>query len=147
MLAQDGGSNSAIVSLSDEVIVYEDTIRKYAKEYDIEDYVSLLQAIMMQESGGKGNDPMQASESGYNTKYPRVPNGITDPEYSIEVGTHTFSDCLKKAKVKDSSDTERIYLLCRDIIMALAILNGQFVILVDILNIMHNSFLTIKNKS
>lgn len=61
MLAQDGGSNSAIVSLSDEVIVYEDTIRKYAKEYDIEDYVSLLQAIMMQESGGKGNDPMQAS--------------------------------------------------------------------------------------
>lgn len=49
MLAQDGGSNSAIVSLSDEVIVYEDTIRKCAKEYDIEDYVSLLQAIMMQE--------------------------------------------------------------------------------------------------
>ena len=70
------------------------------KEYDIEDYVTLLQAIMMQESGGKGNDPMQASESGYNTKYPRVPNGITDPEYSIEVGTHTFSDCLKKAKSK-----------------------------------------------
>ena len=59
MLAQDGGSNSAIVSLSDEVIGYEDTIRKCAKEYDIEDYVSLLQAIMMQESGGKGNDPMQ----------------------------------------------------------------------------------------
>ena len=26
------------------------------------------------------------------------------------MGTHTFSDCLKKAKVKDSSDTERIYL-------------------------------------
>lgn len=65
---------------------------------------------MMQESGGKGNDPMQASESGYNTKYPRVPNGITDPEYSFEVGTHTFSDSLKKAKVKDSSDIERIYL-------------------------------------
>ncbi len=110
VLAQDGGSNSEIVSLSEEVIAYEDTIRKYAKEYDIEDYVTLLQAIMMQESGGKGNDPMQASESEYNTKYPRVPNGITDPEYSIEVGTHTFSDCLKKAKVKDSSDTERIYL-------------------------------------
>ena len=67
VLAQDGGSNSEIVSLSEEVIAYEDTIRKYAIEYDIEDYVSLLQAIMMQESGGKGNDPMQASESGYNT--------------------------------------------------------------------------------
>ena len=110
VLAQDGGPNSEIVSLSEEVIAYEDTIRKYAKEYDIEDYVSLLQAIMMQESGGKGTDPMQASESGYNTKYPRVPNGITEPEYSIDVGTHTFSDCVKKANVKDPSDTENIYL-------------------------------------
>ena len=110
VLAQDGGSNSEIVSLSEEVIAYEDTIRKYAIEYDIEDYVSLLQAIMMQESGGKGNDPMQASESGYNTKYPRIPNGITEPEYSIDVGTHTFSDCVKKANVKDTSDIEHIYL-------------------------------------
>lgn len=42
MLAQDGGSNSEIVSLNEEVIAYEDTIRKYAKEYGIEDYVSLL---------------------------------------------------------------------------------------------------------
>ena len=110
VLTQDGGSNSEIVSLSEEVIAYEDTIRKYAKEYDIEDYVSLLQAIMMQESGGKGNDPMQANESGYNTKYPRGPNGITEPEYSIDVGTHTFSDCIKKSNVKDPSDTEHIYL-------------------------------------
>ena len=110
VLAQDGESNSEIVSLSEEVIAYEDTIRKYAKESDIEDYVSLIQAIMMQESGGKGNDPMQASESGYNTKYPRVPNGITEAEYSIEVGVKTFSDCIKKANVKDPSDTEHIYL-------------------------------------
>ena len=111
-LAAIGGAGALLSKCikSSEVIAYEDTIRKYAKEYDIEDYVTLLQAIMMQESGGKGNDPMQASESGYNTKYPRVPNGITNPEYSIEVGTHNFSDCLKKAKVKDSSDTERIYL-------------------------------------
>ena len=63
VLAQDGGSNSEIVSLSEEVIAYEDTIRKYAIEYDIEDYVSLLQAIMMQESGGKGNDPMQPTQN------------------------------------------------------------------------------------
>ncbi len=82
----------------------------HAIEYDIEDHVSLLQAIMMQESDGKGNDPMQASESGYNTKYPRVPNDIREPEYSIDVGTHTFSDYVKKANVKDTSDTEHIYL-------------------------------------
>lgn len=82
----------------------------HAIEYDIEDHVSLLQAIMMQESDGKGNDPMQASESGYNTKYPRIPNDIREPEYSIDVGTHTFSDYVKKANVKDTSDTEHIYL-------------------------------------
>ena len=110
VLAQDGGSNSEIVSLSEEVIAYEDIIRKYAIEYDIEDYVTLLQAIMMQESGGKGNDPMQSSESVYNTEYPQVPNGITNPEYSIQVGVHTFADCLQMAQVQNTSDTEHIYL-------------------------------------
>ena len=98
------------VSLSEEVLAHTETIEKYAKQYDIEDYLSILQAIMMQESGGKGNDPMQASESGFNEKYPRVPNGITDPEYSIEVGVKTFADCIKQAKVKDPFDTEGIYL-------------------------------------
>lgn len=110
VLAQDGGSNSQIVSLSDEVIAYEETICKYAQDYGIDDYVSLLQAIMMQESGGKGNDPMQSSESGYNTEYPQVPNGITNPEYSIQVGVHTFADCLQMAQVQNTSDTEHIYL-------------------------------------
>ena len=43
---------------------------------------------MMQESGGRGKDPMQASECGYNKKYPKKPNGIKDPEYSIDCGVH-----------------------------------------------------------
>ena len=66
VLAQDGGSNSLIQPLSDEVLAYEDTIRKYAEENGIEDYLAILEAIMMQESKGLGNDPMQCSESGYN---------------------------------------------------------------------------------
>ncbi len=110
VFANDGGSNTEIYSLSEEVLAYEETITKYAQEYGIEDYVSLIEAIVMQESGGKGNDPMQSSESEYNEKYPRVPNGITDAEYSIEVGIHTFSDCLSKANISDKSDTEHIYL-------------------------------------
>ncbi len=97
-------------SLSEEVLAHTETIEKYAEKYEIEDYVAILQAIMMQESGGKRNDPMQASESGFNEKYPRVPNGIADPEYSIEVGVKTFADCIKQAKVKDPLDTEGIYL-------------------------------------
>lgn len=97
-------------SLSEEVLAHTENIEKYAEKYEIEDYVAILQAIMMQESGGKGNDPMQASESGFNEKYPIVPNGITDPEYSIEVGVKTFADCIKQAKVKDPFETEGIYL-------------------------------------
>lgn len=35
---------------------------------------------------------------------------ITDPEYSIQVGVHTFADCLQLAQVQNTSDTEHIYL-------------------------------------
>ena len=42
VLAQDGGSNSQIVSLSEEVIAYEETIRKYAQDYGIDDYAMSL---------------------------------------------------------------------------------------------------------
>lgn len=110
VLAQDGGSNSMILPLSPEVIAYEETITRYAEENGIEDYVPILEAIMMQESRGLGSDPMQCSESVFNTKYPRVPNGITDSEYSIECGVKKFADCLSKANVKDKSDTEHLYL-------------------------------------
>ena len=110
VLAQDGGSNSMIIPLSPEVIAYEETITRYAEENGIEDFVTILEAIMMQESKGLGDDPMQCSESVFNTKYPRVPNGIADPEYSIECGVKTFADCLNRANVKDKSDTEHLYL-------------------------------------
>lgn len=109
-LSDDGGINSQIEPLSAEVLAYEETITKYAKQFDIQEYVPIIQAIMMQESGGKGTDPMQSSESGFNTKYPRKPNGITNAEYSIEVGVQTFADCLTRAKTDGPSDTEKLYL-------------------------------------
>ena len=109
-LSDNGGIKSEIEPLSAEVLAYEETITKYAEQFKIEDYVPILEAIMMQESGGKGNDPMQSSESGFNTKYPRKPNGITDADYSIEVGVKTFLDCLTRAKVDNPSDTENLYL-------------------------------------
>lgn len=76
----------------------------------MEDYVPIISAVMMQESGGKGTDPMQASECPYNTKYPQKPNGIEEPEYSIEVGIHYLSDCFKQAGVKDIFDNDHISL-------------------------------------
>ena len=109
-LSDDGGINSEIEPLSVEVLAHEETITKYAEQYKIEEYVPILEAVMMQESGGKGNDPMQSSESGFNMKYPRKPNGITDADYSIEVGVQTFSDCLTRANVESPADTEKLYL-------------------------------------
>ena len=96
--------------LSAEVESYEPVIRKYAKQYGIPDYVLLIQAVMMQESGGRGNDPMQASECGYNTQYPRTPGGITDPEYSISVGIQNLADCLQTAGAESPIDPDHIQL-------------------------------------
>lgn len=96
--------------LSAEVEAYEPVIRKYAKQYGIPDYVLLIQAVMMQESGGRGSDPMQASECGYNTQYPRTPGGITDPEYSIAVGVQNLADCLQAAGAESPIDLDHIQL-------------------------------------
>ena len=96
--------------LSEEVHEHSPYIFAYACEYELEEYVSLIKAVMMQESGGRGDDPMQASECSYNTKYPKSPNGITDPEYSIDVGIQYLKECLELAAVKDPDDIESISL-------------------------------------
>ena len=65
-----GGSESNFYTpVSAEVEAYEPIIQKYAKEYGIPEYVELIKAVMMQESGGRGLDPMQAAEGSFNTKY------------------------------------------------------------------------------
>ena len=101
---------TSYVPVSEEVEAYTPIIRVYANQYGIGEYVELIKAIMMQESGGQGFDPMQASESGYNTRYPRTPNAITDPEYSINVGVQTIADSLRQADVESPVDMEKIKL-------------------------------------
>ena len=106
-----GGSNSSTVTpVSAEVEEYEPLIRQYARQHGIEEYVELIKAVMMQESGGQGTDPMQASECGYNTRYPNTPNGITDPEYSIDVGIQNLAACLREADVESPVDMNHIKL-------------------------------------
>ncbi|MCC8182921.1 MAG: lysozyme family protein [Clostridiales bacterium] len=106
-----GGDNvSSVLPVSEEVEAYEPVIRLYAEEYGVADYVELIMAIMMQESGGRGLDPMQASESGYNTRYPNTPGGITDPDYSIQCGVQVMRDVLERAGVESPVDMERIRL-------------------------------------
>lgn len=110
-LSMTGGDNSSTVSpISAEVQAYEPLIRKYAKQYGIGEYVELIKAVMMQESGGRGNDPMQSSESSFNTKFPKKANGITNPEYSIECGVQEIKSCLVSAEVKSPVDMDSIKL-------------------------------------
>ena len=105
-----GGGSSAASPVSEEVNAYTPLIQIYATEHGIPEYVELIKAVMMQESAGRGKDPMQASESAYNTRYPHAPGSISDPEYSIDVGVQALADVLAAAGVESPIDIERISL-------------------------------------
>lgn len=106
------GDDSAdnYVEVSPEVEAYTPLISRYAQQYRIGEYVELIKAVMMQESSGRGTDPMQCSESPYNKKYSHAPNSIKDPEYSINCGVHYLADCLKQARCKSPIDMNHVRL-------------------------------------
>lgn len=95
---ESGGSGNNSTSpiiglnLSEEVLAYQLRVRAYCEKYGIEEYLNYLLAIMMVESGGKGEDVMQASES-----LGLPPNTLTAEE-SIEQGCKYFSELLEKAE-------------------------------------------------
>ena len=105
-----GSGSNAYTPVSAEVEAYTPLIQKYAKQYGIPEYVELIKAVMMQESGGRGLDPMQAAEGSFNTRYPHEPNGIQDPEYSIQCGVQELKAALISAEVENPIDMERIKL-------------------------------------
>ncbi len=110
MLTSSGEGRSAYIPISAEVEAYRPLIRLYAAQHGIPEYEDLIAAVMMQESGGQGTDPMQCSECGFNTRYPHYPNGITDPEYSIDVGSQNLADCLHLSGVESPIDLDHISL-------------------------------------
>jgi len=90
--SNDVALNGKAVNVSSQVKAYEPVIQKYANKYGIGGYTQILMAKMMQESGGRGSDPMQASES-----YCGRVGCIKNPEVSIEQGVKYFAKVLKKA--------------------------------------------------
>ena len=110
MCAAFSGSSESNEALSQEVLSYTTAIQKYANQYGIPEYVSVIQAIMMQESGGRGTDPMQSSECPYNTRYSNSPNAIQDADYSIQVGIQYYADCLKEAGCTSPQDMDKLKL-------------------------------------
>jgi murein DD-endopeptidase MepM/ murein hydrolase activator NlpD len=97
-------------NVSAEVSAHAGAIAKYAEKYGIKGFIDVICAVMMQESGGRGGDPMQCSECPYNEKYPKTPNGITDPDYSIETGIKYLAGCLSDAGCTSPADVAKLSL-------------------------------------
>ena len=77
--------------ISAEVEAYRSMVTRFAHEYGIAEYVPHLLAIMQAESGGRGNDPMQSSESlglAVNT---------LQPEQSVRQGVAYFAQVLSSS--------------------------------------------------
>lgn len=105
-----GASNSMDSStyqaqVSDDVEAYRDLVEKYCEEYEIDEYVDLVLAMMQQESGGQGVDVMQSAASGYVKNPP-----LDSAEKSIDAGVHLLSVNLEKTKCKDPGDMPAIKL-------------------------------------
>ncbi|GIO19340.1 peptidase P60 [Oceanobacillus oncorhynchi subsp. incaldanensis] len=94
-------SDLSNAGLSEDVLVHQSTVEKYAKEYDISEHVPILLAIIAVESGGNATDVMQSSES-----LGLSPNSL-DTEESIEQGTKYFAELLQAAEDKEV-DTETV---------------------------------------
>lgn len=83
------------MNLSGEVLSYKAMVESYCNQLGISEYANYLLAIMMVESGGKGNDVMQSSES------LGLPPNSLNPEKSIEQGCKYFAELLAKAQEKE----------------------------------------------
>lgn len=80
------------LSVSSKVEGYRSLVEREAEVNGIGEYKNLILALMMQESGGNGNDPMQASES-----YCGGIGCINDPELSIIQGVKYFKATMEQA--------------------------------------------------
>jgi hypothetical protein len=70
-----------------DVLRYEPLIHKDLSGIGLDEYTPLLLGLMMQETKGKGHDPMQASESLGLAK-----ESIKDPVKSVQQGVSHFAD-------------------------------------------------------
>ena len=94
----DNGSSSITepgLNLSEEVLQYQAIVEQYAQEYGISDYVPYLLAIMQAESGGKGSDVMQASES------LGLPPNTLGTDESIRQGCRYLSSLIQSVNARE----------------------------------------------
>ncbi|ARE64738.1 peptidase P60 [Erysipelotrichaceae bacterium I46] len=100
--SDDGGNSFSPpitgMNLSAEVLKHQPMVEKYAREYDISEYVNVLLAIIQVESGGTAEDVMQSSES------LGLPPNSLDMESSIKQGCKYFASLLSSCKNQGVGD-------------------------------------------
>ncbi|MFN2747477.1 MULTISPECIES: lysozyme family protein [Bacillus] len=74
---------------------YKPFVEQELEEKGLSQYTSLLLGMMYQESKGRGNDPMQSSES-----LGMKRNEIDDPKASIKQGVRHFAEMYEKGQKK-----------------------------------------------
>lgn len=110
-----GGANSSTSvagteegqNLPEAVLRWKEKVTKEAVKNEIPEAVPYLLGIIMVESGGNSEkypDIMQCSES-----QGRLPNSITDPDESIEVGVKYFADMWKRYREYDVLNIVQAY--------------------------------------
>lgn len=104
----NNGLRKGEIVLTPECESYRSEVETVAKTHGMTEYVDLIMAVMMQESGGRSLDVMQCAEGVVNTLYPHVPNGITDPSYSIDCGIQELKYALEKVECSGPNDIEKI---------------------------------------
>lgn len=90
-------ASNGTAAVSENVLQYSNLISQYANENGIGRYVALIEAIMMQESGGVGTNVMQVN---FGT--------VTTVEDSIRMGVGYVRNCLEMARVTDPNDMDHI---------------------------------------
>lgn len=109
-----GGSGESIrgcKDISGEVLAWQQVITDQCRQWMwTEEYVPVVMAICMVESGGRSVDIMQCSESSFNTQYSHSPGSIASTEYSIQVGVRTLKSLLDLVGCNGLYDTDHLYL-------------------------------------
>lgn len=85
-------------TLSEKVLGYRGTLKKYAKQEGVTDHLDTLLAIMMVETEGEGKDVMQSSES------KGLESNSLDPEESIEQACIYYAALLEIAEGLELDD-------------------------------------------
>lgn len=98
-----GDGNVGVTGLPEEVLKWEPAVIALTTKYNILEYKNYILCIIMIESGGKGSDPMQSSESAGGEA-----GSIQDPLVSLNQGISYYASLVTKAKENNITDVDVI---------------------------------------